>query len=183
MIKSENNDVQIAINEFYDYSYLLKEGRQLNEFSIKDAAKKANDLITFAVKKTGNAVNDGALKIYIAATNKLQASLEKLKSREKDKKRGLILTIIGKVISFFIKNPKLAFASVRVGLVVLTMIGSAIAGYEASNNTDAFDGIFEKLGIDVDASNVGSADDLADQLQKLEDLNKLNDQELGNRLI
>ncbi len=182
MIKSENNDVQIAINEFYDYSYLLKEGRQLNEFSIKDAAKKANDLITFAVKKTGNAVNDGALKIYIAATNKLQASLEKLKSREKDKKRGLILTIIGKVISFFIKNPKLAFASVRVGLVVLTMIGSAIAGYEASNNTDAFDGIFEKLGIDVDASNVGSADDLADQLQKLEDLNKLNDQELGNRL-
>jgi aspartyl aminopeptidase len=66
-----SEDVKDAINEFYDYSYLLKEGRQLNEFNIKDAAKKANDMITFAVNKTGNAVNDNALKIYVAATNKL----------------------------------------------------------------------------------------------------------------
>jgi hypothetical protein len=175
-------DVQDAINEFYDYSYLLNEGRQLNEFNIKDAAKKANDLITFAVKKTGNAVNDNALKIYVAATNKLQSSIAKIKANEKDKKRGLMFTVVSKIISFFVKNPKLAFASVRVGLTVLTMIGSAIAGYEASNNTDAFDGIFEKLGIDMDASSVGDADDLADQMDKLDHLTKMNDEELGKNL-
>jgi hypothetical protein len=177
-----SEDVQDAINEFYDYSYLLKEGRQLNEFNIKDAAKKANDMISFAVKKTGDAVNDNALKIYVAATNKLQASLAKIKANEKDKKRGMIFTIVSKIISFFVKNPKLAFASVRVGLTVLTMIGSAIAGYEASNNTDAFDGIFEKLGIDMDASSVGDANDLADQMQDLDHLNRMNDEELGQKL-
>jgi hypothetical protein len=177
-----SEDVQDAINEFYDYSYLLKEGRQLNEFNIKDAAKKANDMISFAVKKTGDAVNDNALKIYVAATNKLQASLAKIKANEKDKKRGVIFTIVSKIISFFVKNPKLAFASVRVGLTVLTMIGSAIAGYEASNNTDAFDGIFEKLGIDMDASSVGDANDLADQMQDLDHLNRMNDEELGQKL-
>ena len=177
-----SEDVQDAINEFYDYSYLLKEGRQLNEFNIKDAAKKANDMISFAVKKTGDAVNDNALKIYVAATNKLQASLAKIKANEKDKKRGMIFTIVSKIISFFVKNPKLAFASVRVGLTVLTMIGSAIAGYEASNNTDAFDGIFEKLGIDMDASSVGDANDLADQMQDLDRLNRMNDEELGQKL-
>jgi len=177
-----SEDVQDAINEFYDYSYLLKEGRQLNEFNIKDAAKKANDMISFAVKKTGDAVNDNALKIYVAATNKLQASIAKIKANEKDKKRGMIFTIVSKIISFFVKNPKLAFASVRVGLTVLTMIGSAIAGYEASNNTDAFDGIFEKLGIDMDASSVGDANDLADQMQDLDHLNRMNDEELGQKL-
>jgi len=130
-----SEDVQDAINEFYDYSYLLKEGRQLNEFNIKDAAKKANDMISFAVKKTGDAVNDNALKIYVAATNKLQASIAKIKANEK-----------------------------------------------ASNNTDAFDGIFEKLGIDMDASSVGDANDLADQMQDLDHLNRMNDEELGQKL-
>ena len=177
-----SEDVKDAINEFYDYSYLLNEGRQLNEFNIKDAAKKANDMISFAVKKTGNAVNDNALKIYVAATNKLQSSIAKIKANEKDKKRGLMFTVVSKIISFFVKNPKLAFASVRVGLTVLTMIGSAIAGYEASNNTDAFDSIFEKLGIDMDASSVGDADDLADQMQDLDHLNRMNDEELGQKL-
>jgi hypothetical protein len=62
------------------------------------------------------------------------------------------------------------------------MIGSAIAGYEASNNTDAFDGIFEKLGIDMDASSVGDANDLADQMQDLDHLNRMNDEELGQKL-
>ena len=84
-------DVQRAIDEFCDYSYLLKEGRQLNEFNIKDAAKKANDLISFAVKKTGNAVNDASLKIYVAASEKLRNSIQKLASKEKDKKRGLMM--------------------------------------------------------------------------------------------
>jgi hypothetical protein len=139
-------------------------------------------MISFAVKKTGDVVNDNALKIYVAATNKLQASLAKIKANEKDKKRGMIFTIVSKIISFFVKNPKLAFASVRVGLTVLTMIGSAIAGYEASNNTDAFDGIFEKLGIDMDASSVGDANDLADQMQDLDHLNRMNDEELGQKL-
>ncbi|MFN9956062.1 MAG: hypothetical protein ACK55I_23455, partial [bacterium] len=114
--------------------------------------------------------------------NKLQASIAKIKANEKDKKRGMIFTIVSKIISFFVKNPKLAFASVRVGLTVLTMIGSAIAGYEASNNTDAFDGIFEKLGIDMDASSVGDANDLADQMQDLDHLNRMNDEELGQKL-
>ena len=98
------------------------------------------------------------------------------------KKRGLMMRILGKIVSFFIRNPKLAFTTLRVGLTVLAMIGSAIAGYEASNNTDAFDGIFEKLGIDMDASNVGDADALADQMSHLEHLEKMNDQELGQRL-
>jgi hypothetical protein len=177
-----SEDIKNAINEFYDYSYLLKEGRQLNEFNIKDAAKKANDMISFAIKKTGDAVNDNALKIYVAATNKLQSSIAKIKSNEKDKKRGMIFTIVSKIISFFVKNPKLAFASVRVGLTVLTMIGSAIAGYEASKNTDAFDGIFEKLGIDMDASSVGDAQDFSDKMQDLDHLNRMNDVELGQKL-
>ena len=128
-----SEDVKDAINEFYDYSYLLNEGRQLNEFNIKDAAKKANDLITFAVKKTGNAVNDNALKIYVAATNKLQSSIAKIKANEKDKKRGLMFTVVSKIISFFVKNPKLAFASVRVGLTnKLTQFGSSIGAIFAS---------------------------------------------------
>lgn len=49
MIKLKNitkeiisEDVDKAIKEFYNYSYLLNEGRQLNEFNIKDAAKKAS---------------------------------------------------------------------------------------------------------------------------------------------
>ena len=75
--------------------------------NIKDASKKASDLISFAVKKTGDAVNDAALKIYVAATSKLQASIAKIKVNEKDKKRGLMFTIVNKIISFFVKNPKL----------------------------------------------------------------------------
>ena len=177
-----SEDINVAIDKFYDYSYLLREGRELNEFNINDAAKKANDLISFAVKKTGNAVNDASLKIYVAASEKLRNSIQKLASKEKDKKRGLMMRILGKIVSFFIRNPKLAFTTLRVGLTVLAMIGSAIAGYEASNNTDAFDGIFEKLGIDMDASNVGDADALADQMSHLEHLEKMNDQELGQRL-
>ena len=97
-----DSETQAIINEFYDYSYLLKEGRQLNEFNIKDAAKKANDLISFAVKKTGNAVNDASLKIYVAASEKLKSNIEKLAAREKDKKRGLMMQILKKVIMFFI---------------------------------------------------------------------------------
>ena len=177
-----SEDVNDAINEFYDYSYLLKEGRQLNEFNIKDAAKKANDLISFAVNKTGSAVNDASLKIYVAAANKLASTIESLKNKSKDKKQGLMLSILGKVINFFIKNPKLAFIKIRLAMMVLTLIGSAIAGYEASNNTDAFDSIFEKLGIDMDASSVGDADDLADQMQDLDHLNRMNDEELGQKL-
>ena len=177
-----SEDIGVAIDNFYDYSYLLREGRELNEFNIKDAAKKANDLISFAAKKTGNAVNDAALKVYIAASDKLKSSIEKLAAKEKDKNRGLMMRILKKAIMFFIRNPKVAMVSVRFGLIVLSMIGSAIAGYEASNNTDALDGIFEKLGIDMDASNVGDADALADQMQQLENLDKLNDQELGHRL-
>ena len=177
-----SEDVKDAINEFYDYSYLLKEGRQLNEFNIKDAGKKASDLISFAVNKTGSAVNDASLKIYVAAANKLASTIEALKNKSKDKKQGLMLSILGKVINFFIKNPKLAFIKIRLAMMLLTLIGSAIAGYEASNNTDAFDSIFEKLGIDMDASSVGDADDLADQMQDLDHLNRMNDEELGQKL-
>ena len=177
-----SEDVNDAINEFYDYSYLLKEGRQLNEFNIKDAAKKANDLITFAVNKTGNAVNDNALKIYVAAANKLASTIEALKNKSKDKKQGLMLSILGKVINFFIKNPKLAFIKIRLAMMVLTLIGSAIAGFESSQNPDAFNDIFEKLGIDMDASNVGDANDLRDQLDDLERLNNMNDETLKDRI-
>jgi hypothetical protein len=42
-------------------------------------------------------------------------------------------------------------------------------------------GIFEKLGIDMDASSVGDADDLADQMDKLDHLTKMNDEELGKK--
>ena len=184
IIESNNIDVQTAINEFYDYSYLLKEGRQLNEFNIKDASKKASDLISFAVKKTGDAVNDAALKIYVAATSKLQASIAKIKVNEKDKKRGLMFTIVNKIISFFVKNPKLAFVSVRVGLTVLSLIGSAIAGYAESNNPDAFNDIFEKLGVDMEASSVGDTDGPEDvgEMQELAELNKMDGEQLSKKL-
>ena len=184
IVESNNIDVQTAINEFYDYSYLLKEGRQLNEFNIKDASKKASDLISFAVKKTGDAVNDAALKIYVAATSKLQASMAKIKANEKDKKRGLMLTIVNKIISFFVKNPKLAFVSARVGLTVLSLIGSAIAGYAESNNPDAFNDIFEKLGVDVDFSSVGDTDGSEDvgEMQELGELDKMDGEQLANKL-
>jgi len=182
LIESNCDDVQIAINEFYDYSFLLKEGRQLNEFNIKDAGKKASDLISFAVKKTGSALNDASLKIYVSAVNKLSASIEALKNKSKDKKQGLMLSILGKIIKFFIKNPKLAFIKIRLAMMILTLIGSVIAGFESSQNPDAFNDIFEKLGIDMDASNVGDADALRDQLDALEDLNKLNDGQLNDRI-
>jgi len=182
LIESNCDDVQIAINEFYDYSFLLKEGRQLNEFNIKDAGKKASDLISFAVKKTGSALNDASLKIYVSAVNKLSASIEALKNKSKDKKQGLMLSILGKIINFFIKNPKLAFIKIRLAMMILTLIGSVIAGFESSQNPDAFNDIFEKLGIDMDASNVGDANALRDQLDALEDLNKLNDGQLKDRI-
>ena len=182
LIESNYDDVQIAINEFYDYSFLLKEGRQLNEFNIKDAGKKASDLISFAVKKTGSALNDASLKIYVSAVNKLFVSIEALKNKSKDKKQGLMLSILGKIIKFFIKNPKLAFIKIRLAMMILTLIGSVIAGFESSQNPDAFNDIFEKLGIDMDASNVGDANALSDQLDALEDLNKLNDGQLKDRI-
>lgn len=182
LIESIDTDTQHAINEFYDYSFLLKEGRQLNEFNIKDAGKKASDLISFAVKKTGSAVNDASLKIYVAAANKLASTIEALKNKSKDKKQGLMLSILGKIINFFIKNPKLAFIKIRLAMMVLTLIGSAIAGFESSQNPDAFNDIFEKLGIDMDASNVGDANDLRDQLDDLERLNNMNDETLKDRI-
>ena len=182
LIESNYDDVQIAINEFYDYSFLLKEGRQLNEFNIKDAGKKASDLISFAVKKTGSALNDASLKIYVAAVNKLSTSIEALKNKSKDKKQGLMLSILGKIINFFIKNPKLAFIKIRLAMMILTLIGSVIAGFESSQNPDAFNDIFEKLGIDMNASNVGDADALRDQLDALADLNKLTDVQLKDRI-
>ena len=182
LIESIDTDTQHAINEFYDYSFLLKEGRQLNEFNIKDAGKKASDLISFAVKKTGSAVNDASLKIYAASANKLATTIESLKNKSKDKKQGLMLSILGKVVSFFAKNPKLAFIKIRLAMMVLTLIGSAVAGFESSQNPDAFNDIFEKLGIDMDASNVGDADALRDQLDNLEQLNNMNDEQLKDRI-
>ncbi len=182
IIESVDSDTQRAINEFYDYSFLLKEGRQINEFNIKDAGKKASDLISFAVNKTGSAVSDASLKIYVAAANKLHDSIEKLKNKAKDPKRGLMLSILGKVINFFIKNPKLAFIKIRTAIALLSAIGSIIAGYEMTANTDVMDGFFEKLGIDMDASNVGDADDLRDKLYDLERLNSMNDETLKDRI-
>lgn len=182
MTENIDVDTQRALNEFYDYSFLLKEGRQLNEFNIKDAGKKASDLISFAVKKTGSAVNDASLKIYVAAANKLAATINSLKEKSKDKKQGLMLSVLGKIINFFIKNPKLAFIKIRLAMMVLTLIGSAIAGFESSQNPDAFNDIFEKLGIDMDASNVGDANDLRDQLDDLERLNNMNDETLKDRI-
>jgi len=182
IIESVDSDTQCAINEFYDYSFLLKEGRQINEFNIKDAGKKASDLISYAVKKTGSAVNDASLKIYVAAANKLAATIESLKSKTKDKKQGLMLSILGKVINFFIKNPKLAFIKIRLAMMILTLIGSAVAGFAQSQNPDTFDDIFEKLGIDMDASNVGDADALRDQMNDLEQLNNMNDEALKDKI-
>lgn len=182
LIENIDNDTQRAINEFYDYSFLLKEGRQINEFNIKDAGKKASDLISFAVNKTGSAVSDASLKIYVAAANKLHDSIEKLKNKAKDPKRGLMLSILGKVINFFIKNPKLAFIKIRTAIALLSVIGSIIAGYEMSANTDVMDGFFEKLGIDMDASNVGDADNLRDTLDDLDRLNSMNDATLKDRI-
>lgn len=179
ILQSEINE---AIDRFLDYSYLLNEGRQINEFNIKDAAKKANDLISFAIKKTGDAANDASLRIYVSATEKIKNIVGKLMSKETDKKKGLILRIISKIINFVIKNPKLAFASVRVGLMIVSLLGSSVLAYEQSNNSDAFNDVFEKLGIDIDGSNVGNANNLADQIEQLEKLNNLNDQELGSRL-
>lgn len=182
LIENIDNDTQRAINEFYDYSFLLKEGRQLNEFNIKDAGKKASDLISFAVNKTGSALNDASLKIYAASANKLATTIESLKNKSKDKKQGLVLSILGKVVSFFAKNPKLAFIKIRLAMMVLTLIGSAVAGFESSQNPDAFNDIFEKLGIDMDASNVGDADDLRGQLDNLERLNNMNDEALKDKI-
>jgi len=175
-------DIDKAIEKFYDYSFLLKEGREINEFNIKDAGKKASDLIKFAVDKTGEAAGDAARKIYVVTATKLNATIDNLKNKSKDKKQGLMLRILSKIVRWFMKNPKAAFASVRVGLVVLSLIGSAVGAYSQSQNPDAFDNIFEKLGIDMDASDVGSADALRDQLSDLENLDKLNDDQLGSKI-
>lgn len=182
LVENIDVDTQRAINEFYDYSFLLKEGRQLNEFNIKDAGKKASELISYAVKKTGGALNDASLKIYVAAANKLAATIESLKSKSKDKKQGLMLNILGKIIGFFIKNPKLAFIKIRLAMMILTLIGSAIAGFEHSQNPDAFNDIFEKMGIDMDASNVGDEDALRSQMDNLQHLNDMSDEQLKDRI-
>lgn len=175
-------DIDRAVEKFYDYSFLLKEGREINEFNIKDAGKKAADLIKFAVDKTGDAAGDAARKIYATAAIKLYDTIDKLKNKSKDKKQNLILRILGKIIKWFIKNPKAALASVRVGLIVLSLIGSAIGAYSQSQNPDAFNDIFEKMGIDMDGSDAGGADALADQLTDLEQLDKLNDDALGEKI-
>lgn len=182
LVENIDIDTQRAINEFYDYSFLLKEGRQLNEFNIKDASKKASDLIKFAAEKTGSAVSDASIKIYVAAATKLYDSIEKLKNKAKDPKRGLMFKILGKVVNSFIKNPKLTFMKIRIAIPLLAAIGSMIAGYEMSANTDAMDGFFEKLGIDMDASNVGDAEALRDQMDALEHLNNMNDETLKDRI-
>lgn len=174
-------DIDKAISEFYDYSYLLKEGK-LQEVGIKDYMKKANDLMKFAAEKTGNAVSDASISIYVKTTSALRDKIEGLSKRSKDKKSGIMLRIIGKIVRWFLKNPKVAFASIRVGLVVLSLIGSAVGAYTQSQDPDAFDSIFEKLGIDMDGSDAGSADALRDQLNDLENLEKLDDAELGKKI-
>lgn len=174
-------EIDKAIDQFYDYSYLIKEGK-LQEANVSDFVKKANDMIKFAVEKTGSAASDASISIYVKLSSKLRDKIEGLITRAKDKKSGLMLRILGKVVRFFIKNPRVAFASIRIGLVILSLIGSAVGVYVHSENSDAFNDIFEKMGIDIDASNVGDADALRDQLQQLEDLEKLNDEELGHKI-
>jgi hypothetical protein len=174
-------DIDKAISEFYDYSYLLKEGK-LQEAGVKDYIKKANDLMKFAAEKTGNAISDASINIYVKTSSVLRDKIEGLSKHSKDKKSGIMLKILGKIVGWFLKNPKSAFASIRVGLLVLSLIGSAVGAYKQSLDPDVFDSIFEKLGIDMDGSDVGSADALRDQLNDLEKLEKLNDVELGKKI-
>lgn len=171
-----------AINEFCDYSYLLKENKELNEINLKDLSAKVTNMLSYAKEKTGNVIGDAALSIYIQTANKINATIQKLQSTEKDKKNALILRILAKIVNHFIKNPKLAFYEVRLGLLTLSLIASALAGFQYYHNPASFDSIFKHLGIDVAGPHIQSNQEIFDNMEKLQDLAAKNDADLGNKI-
>lgn len=166
-------ELDLAIKKFYDYSFLLKEGRQLNEFNIGDALNKTKDLIKYATEKTGDAVGDAARAIYVKTAMPLMDKIRNLSKNESNKKRGKILTILGNIVGWMMKNPKVAFYSIRVGLLILSLIGSALGTYAVSHDENAFNNVFHMLGVDLHAQNVD---------QQLDSLTQLSGDELGHKI-
>ncbi len=138
-------EIRNAIDEFYDYSYLLKEGRQLNEINARDIINKTNSLIKFAVEKTGSAVNDAANKIYVLTANNLMLKVKNLLSGSKDKKSNVALRVISKVVGYILKNPRFFVMQTRLILGLLALFGGMVTSYGASHDSSSFDHVLNNL--------------------------------------
>jgi len=146
-----NKDLNKSIVEFCDYSYLLREGRQINEFNIKDAYKKVSALVQFAKDKTGDIVGDAARKIYIKAANEIYNAIKKLGDVDEKEERDWVRYLrwfISEFIKKITSNPKLTVSYIQAGLTIISMIGSVVYGYQKTHDVQIINNLLNKLGVD-----------------------------------